>query len=95
MSDATLARMEHGKYVGVRGEPRRDGVCVLRKPTPYTYVNVVMRGVLYRAHAAIIGLYMQQCTNAASSMQVAFSYKRGAGAFRAIRGFVTRTTLIS
>jgi hypothetical protein len=33
MSDATLARMEHGKYVGVRGDPRRDGVCVLRKPT--------------------------------------------------------------
>ena len=33
MSDATLARMEHGKYVGVRGEPRRDGVCVIRKPT--------------------------------------------------------------
>jgi hypothetical protein len=33
MSDATLARMEHGKYVGVRGEPRRDGVYVLRKPT--------------------------------------------------------------
>jgi hypothetical protein len=35
MSDATLARMEHGKYVGVRGEPRRDGVCVIRKPTLY------------------------------------------------------------
>ena len=35
MSDANLARMEHGKYVGVRGELRRDGVCVLRKPTPY------------------------------------------------------------
>ena len=35
MSDATLARMEHGKYVGVRGEPRRDGVYVLRKPTLY------------------------------------------------------------
>jgi hypothetical protein len=33
MSDATLARMEHGKYVGVRGEPRRDGVYVLSKPT--------------------------------------------------------------
>ena len=31
MSDATLARVEHGKYVGVRGEPRRDGVCLLRK----------------------------------------------------------------
>ena len=31
--DATLglARMEHGKYIGVRGEPRRDGVCLLRK----------------------------------------------------------------
>ena len=27
MSDATLARMEHGKYVGVREESRRDGVC--------------------------------------------------------------------
>ena len=38
MSDATLARMEHGKYVGVRGEPRRDGVYVLRKPTLYVYV---------------------------------------------------------
>ena len=35
MSDATLARMEHGKYVGVRGEPRRDGVCVIRKHTLY------------------------------------------------------------
>jgi hypothetical protein len=35
MSDATLARMEHGKYVGVRGEPRRDGVYVLRKPTHF------------------------------------------------------------
>ena len=35
VSDATLARMKHGKYVGVRGEPRRDGVCVLRKLTLY------------------------------------------------------------
>ena len=34
MYDATLARMGHGKYVGARGEPRRDGVCVLRKRTP-------------------------------------------------------------
>ena len=34
MPDATLAQMEHGKYVGARGEPRRDGVCVLRKWTP-------------------------------------------------------------
>ena len=33
MSDATLARMEHGKYVGVREESRRDGVCTLRKRT--------------------------------------------------------------
>ena len=40
MSDATLARMEHGKYVGVRGEPRRDGVCVIRKPTLYIYYVV-------------------------------------------------------
>ena len=30
MSDATLARMEHGKYVGVREESRRDGVCTVR-----------------------------------------------------------------
>ena len=30
MSDATLARMEHGKYVGVRKESRRDGVCTLQ-----------------------------------------------------------------
>jgi hypothetical protein len=35
--------MEHGKYVGVRGEPRRDGVYVLRKPlklepTPYRVI---------------------------------------------------------
>jgi hypothetical protein len=38
MSDATLARMEHGKYVGVREESRRDGVWALslRKRTPYT-----------------------------------------------------------
>ena len=35
MSDATLARMEHGKYVGVREESRHDGVCTLRKQTPY------------------------------------------------------------
>ena len=35
MSDATLARMEHGKYVGVREESRRDGVCTLRKRTLY------------------------------------------------------------
>ena len=35
MYDATLARMGHGKYVGARGEPRRDGVYVLRKRTPY------------------------------------------------------------
>jgi hypothetical protein len=34
MSDATLARMEHGKYVGVRGEPRRDGVYVAKKTDP-------------------------------------------------------------
>ena len=33
MYDATLARMGHGKYVGARGEPRRDGVYVLRKRT--------------------------------------------------------------
>ena len=31
MSDGTAERVEHGKYVGVRGEPRRDGVCLLRK----------------------------------------------------------------
>ena len=31
MYDATLARMGHGKYVGARGEPRSDGVCVLKK----------------------------------------------------------------
>jgi hypothetical protein len=35
MSDATLARMEHGKYVGMREESRRDGVCTLRKRTLY------------------------------------------------------------
>ena len=29
MAGATLARMEHGKYVGVREESRRDGVCTL------------------------------------------------------------------
>ena len=39
MSDATIARMEHGKYVGVRGESRRHGVCTLRKKGPFmTYV---------------------------------------------------------
>jgi hypothetical protein len=31
MSDATLARMEHGKYVGVREESWRDGVCTLKR----------------------------------------------------------------
>ena len=33
MYDATLARMGHGKYVGARGEPRRDGVYVLKSRT--------------------------------------------------------------
>jgi hypothetical protein len=33
--------MEHGKYVGVRGEPRRDGVCVIRKPTLYEALPTV------------------------------------------------------
>jgi hypothetical protein len=33
MSDATIARMEHGMYVGVRGESRRDGVCTVAKKT--------------------------------------------------------------
>ena len=37
MSDATLARMEHGKYVGVREESRRDGVYALRKRTLYSF----------------------------------------------------------
>jgi hypothetical protein len=33
--------MEHGKYVGVRGEPRRDGVYLrLRKPTLYILVVI-------------------------------------------------------
>ena len=49
MSDATLARMEHGKYVGVRGEPRRDGVYVLRKPTLYV---VYVRYPRYALRAA-------------------------------------------
>ena len=40
MYDATLARMGHGKYVGARGEPRRDGVYVLRKRTLYTRLSV-------------------------------------------------------
>ena len=35
MADATLARMEHGKYVGVQEESRRDGVCTLKGRTPY------------------------------------------------------------
>ena len=35
MYNATLARMGHGKYVGARGEPRRDGVCVLKSRTLY------------------------------------------------------------
>ena len=42
MSDATLARMEHGKYVGVRKESRRDGVCTLKGQTLYT-CDVVAR----------------------------------------------------
>ena len=33
MYDATLARMGHGENVGARGEPRRDGVYVLKKQT--------------------------------------------------------------
>ena len=40
MSDATLARMEHGKYVGVREESRRDGVWALRKRTLYVICNI-------------------------------------------------------
>ena len=35
MYDATVARMGHGKCVEMRGEPRRDGVYVLRKRTLY------------------------------------------------------------
>ena len=35
MYNATLARMGHGKYVGARGEPRRDGVYVLKSRTLY------------------------------------------------------------
>ena len=35
MSDATLARVEHGKYVGVGKESRRDGVCTLKGQTLY------------------------------------------------------------
>ena len=50
MSDATLARMEHGKYVGVRGEPRRDGVCVIRKPTLYTSLYTVRRFCVARSY---------------------------------------------
>ena len=46
MSDATLARMEHGKYVGVRGEPRRDGVCVIRKPTLYYLLQLLHHSTL-------------------------------------------------
>ena len=38
MYDATLARMGHGKYVGARGEPRRDGVCVLEENGVWTLV---------------------------------------------------------
>ena len=34
MSDATLARVEHGKYVGVGKESRRDGVYTLTKTDP-------------------------------------------------------------
>ena len=43
MTDATLARMEHGKYVGVREESRRDGVWALRKRTPYVRGTVSLR----------------------------------------------------
>ena len=37
MTDTTLARMEHGKYVGVQEESRRDGVCTLKGRTPYAH----------------------------------------------------------
>ena len=45
MSDATLARMEHGKYVGVRGEPRRDGVsmCYDKKTDPLLKLRFTFR----------------------------------------------------
>ena len=39
MSDATLARMEHGKYVGVREESRRDG-CLGAKKTDPLYIRI-------------------------------------------------------
>ena len=59
MSDATLARMEHGKYVGVREESRHDGVCTLRKQTPYS-----LRGLstveLYAAQV-VLKLYGSSC----------------------------------
>ena len=36
VADATLARMENGKYVGVQEESRRDGVCTLKSRTLYS-----------------------------------------------------------
>ena len=51
MSDATLARMEHGKYVGVRGEPRRDGVCVHVKPYDQYVRTLLVSGSPFRAQS--------------------------------------------
>ena len=48
MSDATLARMEHGKYVGVREESRHDGVCTLRKQTPYALLTPKKVGARFK-----------------------------------------------
>ena len=71
MSDATLARMEHGKYVRVRGEPRRDGVCVLRKPTLYVQTSVlgVARFFFIDHHDSSDSTYIWNCRSICSTVQ--------------------------
>ena len=54
MSDATLARMEHGKYVGVRKESRRDGVCTLKGHTLYPFGLNALENVV--VHSQLAGL---------------------------------------
>ena len=51
MSDATLARMEHGEYVGVREESRRDGVCA-KKTDPLQEQHTARLGLPQPEHSA-------------------------------------------
>ena len=62
MSDATLARMEHGKYVGVRKESRRDGVCTLRKRTPCAVLGRFFIYVPYAPQLVLKSIVFFNCS---------------------------------